>query len=138
MSIYINAKSPLNIDGKNLLDYLKETKIEHYIDRNLKDVEDKCCISLIDLSDFDNSNVSLKCGADIGFSNGFMLMIIAIIRPENIKLKDELKNFGAHTFKKEDVGLFFNDTETLKQRTEQMLKNATKRMAKKSEDVTNG
>jgi hypothetical protein len=114
MCIYINSASPINIGDENLIDYLKSKGIEPYVDRNLKDVEEKCCMSLINLSMFDSLNVNLKCGIDIGFSDAVDLLTFAIIDSNNSNLKNELSKLNVRVFNKDLLEIFLNDAKIFK------------------------
>lgn len=123
--IYINANSFAYIDGKSLNDYFTAKGIQFHSGTNLKDVEDDCILSLIDLSQFEDSKVSIKCGAEIGLSDVFKLIIIAVTNPSNNELNSELIGFKAHIFKREDIHLFIKDDKLLDR-----LKRGSKHLSK--------
>jgi hypothetical protein len=128
MSIYINNSSMLYQDGTNMVDYLNSRNIEIFIDRNLKDIEKDCFVSLLDLSTYEDSNVSLKCGAEVGLSDLFKLLIIVVTNPSNEKLNHELLiKFKANLFEMEDIVLFLKDARIFEkiESGKEMLNNCT-------------
>ena len=127
--IYINEKGLAYLDGKYLTDHFAAKGIRCHLDTNLKDVEKDCVMSLIDLSQFDGSNVSLKCGADIGLSDVFKLIIIAVTNPSNKALNDELIGFKAHVLNKDEIYSFMKDERMLdkiKRSVEEVISKAEK------------
>lgn len=96
MSIYINTNGrSMAINGLDLKDYMINKGIDvHTNHHNIEDIENGCCACMINLTDFNNKNINLRSGIDIGLANWFNLFTLLVVDPSNGELKDELLSLG--------------------------------------------
>ncbi|MCK4348304.1 MAG: hypothetical protein KAW47_06785 [Thermoplasmatales archaeon] len=126
MGIYINTNGTLREETNDLIHHLKtERRINCCDDRTstLSEVEEKCSVCVMNLTMFEESKVNLRSGGEIGLSNWFKMLTIAIINPRNEDLKNELENIGVQTFAKEDIVFVLDYISDIIVKTEKHLMN---------------
>jgi hypothetical protein len=111
MVLYLDAEGcEICIEARlqSLIDYFSSDTFETFrcIHGPLKDVEEKCCICIFDLSLYAlNSHIALRSGCAIGLSEYLSIITISIIDINNTELKEELAKTNTIIFKKEDLPL---------------------------------
>lgn len=127
MGIYINTNDDLN-EMMDLIRRLKtESGIKPCVDwtNTLSKVEKECCVCVINLTIFEESKVNLRSGGEIGLSNWFKMLTIAIVNPRNNDLKNELEKIGVHPFTKKDIVFVLDYISDLIMTTKRILKEFT-------------